>query len=286
MKIPPFFAAYQATVEETLRRLVQDGPAPVERAMAYTLHAPSKRVRPVLTLLAAELCGGTAARALAAAAAMELVHTASLILDDLPSMDNASLRRGRAANHVEFGEAIAILAAFGLLNHAFGTLARSYDPALSARLSSLLADAVGCDGLIAGQAADLLATEQEIGFELLERIHRGKTGALFNASAVAGAVTAGADAESVAALSAFAKNLGLAFQIIDDLLDVEGDPTATGKAIRKDARKTTFVSFSGVAGAHQLATELCQTADRALAPFGRRADRLRELSAFVAARHV
>jgi geranylgeranyl diphosphate synthase type II len=282
--VPAFFAAYQARVDDVLRRLVTEEAGPVERAMAHTLHAPSKRVRPVLTMLAAEICGGTAARALAAAASVELVHTASLILDDLPSMDNAALRRGRPANHVVSGEAIAILAAFGLLNHGFGTLTRSYDAPLASRLTSLLADAVGCDGLIAGQAADLLATEREIGFELLERIHRGKTGALFNASAVAGAVTAGADAESIAALSAFAKNLGLAFQIIDDLLDVEGNPAETGKAVRADARKTTFVSFSGVAGAHELAAELCQTADRALGPFGRNADRLRELSAFVAAR--
>ena len=284
--VPGFFAGYQSRVDEVLHRLVVTERGAIERSMAHTLFAPSKRVRPVLTQLSAELCGGSATRALAAAAAMELVHTSSLILDDLPAMDNADLRRGRRANHLEFGEAIAILAAFGLLNLAFGTLARSYDPPLSARLAALLDDAVGNDGLIAGQAADLLATEEEIGFELLERIHRGKTGALFNASAVAGAMTAGADADSVAALSAFAKNLGLAFQIIDDLLDVEGDPAQTGKAIRKDARKTTFVSFSGIAGAHALAAELCQTADRALGPFGRRADRLRELSAFVAARKV
>ncbi len=294
MNVPSFFASYHSRIDEALKRLVPDAPStelgasaePVQRAMAYSLHAPSKRIRPVLTMLSAELCGGTAARAMAAGAAMEMVHTSSLILDDLPSMDDASLRRGRASNHVVFGEAVAILAAFGLLNLAFGTLARAYEPPLPARLSALLADAVGGDGLIAGQAADLLATEQDIGFELLERIHRGKTGALFNASAVAGAVTAGADAESMAALSAFAKNLGLAFQIIDDLLDVEGDPSQTGKAVKKDARKTTFVSFSGVAGAHQLASELCDTADRALTPFGHRADRLRELSAFVAARHT
>jgi geranylgeranyl diphosphate synthase, type II len=286
MTVPAYFAGYQSTVETMLRRLVPDADTPVERAMAYTLHARSKRVRPVLTQLCAELCGGTATRALPAAAVMELVHTSSLILDDLPSMDNASVRRGRPACHVQFGEAIALLAAFGLLNLAFGTLSRNYEPLVSAKLAWLVADAVGCDGLIAGQAADLLATEKEIGFELLERIHRGKTGALFNASAVAGAVTAGADQDSMAALSAYAKNLGLAFQIVDDLLDVEGNPEETGKAVRQDARKTTFVSFSGVAGAHQLASELCQTADRALAPFGRRADRLRELSAFVAARHA
>jgi geranylgeranyl diphosphate synthase type II len=285
--VPAFFASYQARVDEVLRRLVlTEGDGAIERSMAYTLFAPSKRVRPVLAQLSAEICGGAATQALPAAAAMELVHTASLILDDLPAMDNAPLRRGRPANHVEFGDAIAILAAFGLLNLSYGTLARSYEPGLSARLAALLDEAVGADGLIGGQAADLLATEREIGFELLERIHRGKTGALFNASAVAGAMTAGADAESIAALSAFAKNLGLAFQIVDDLLDVEGDPSETGKATRQDARKTTFVSFSGVAGAHQLAAELCQTADRALTPFGRRADKLRELSAFVAARHV
>jgi geranylgeranyl diphosphate synthase type II len=285
-RVPAFFAGYQERVDEVLHGLVEPGRGPIDRSMAFTLFAPSKRVRPVLTLLSAELCGGTASHALAAAAAMELVHTSSLILDDLPAMDDAALRRGRSANHLEFGEAIAILAAFGLLNLAFGTLARRYDAPLAARLAALLDEAVGQDGLIAGQAADLLATEREIGFDLLERIHRGKTGALFNASAVAGALTAGADADSVAALSAFAKNLGLAFQIIDDLLDVEGDPTETGKAIRRDARKTTFVSFSGVTGAHQLALELCQTADRALTPFGRRADKLRDLSAFVAARRT
>jgi geranylgeranyl pyrophosphate synthase len=220
----------------------------------------------------------------AAAAVMELVHASSLILDDLPSMDDASLRRGRRANHLEFGEAIAILAAFGLLNLAYGTLARTYDAVMSSRLSALLADAVGMDGLIGGQATDLLATDQQISFQTLERIHRGKTGALFSASATAGAMLAGAPAEAVGSLSAYAKNLGLAFQIIDDLLDVEGDPAATGKAIREDAKKTTFVSFSGVAGARQLALELCATADRALEPFGRRADRLRELSQFIAAR--
>jgi geranylgeranyl diphosphate synthase type II len=282
--IPSFFREYQAQVDAELARLLPPSGEPVQRSMAYTVLAPSKRVRPVLTLLTAELCGGTAERSVPAAAVMELVHASSLILDDLPSMDDAPLRRGRRTNHLEFGEAIAILAAFGLLNMAYGTIARRYDPPLASRLSSLLAEAVGVEGLIGGQAADLLATEQQIGFEMLERIHRGKTGALFSAAATAGALVAGAPADKVASLAAYAKNLGLAFQIIDDLLDVEGNPAETGKAVREDAKKTTFVSFSGVDGARQLATELCQTADRALAPFGRRADRLRELSAFVAAR--
>jgi geranylgeranyl diphosphate synthase, type II len=199
-------------------------------------------------------------------------------------MDDAPLRRGRAANHVVHGEAIAILAAFGLLSGAFSAIAGNYEPPLASRMTALLADAVGPEGLIGGQAADLLATDQHITFETLERIHRGKTGALFSASSTAGALAAGASADSIAALQAFAKNLGLAFQIIDDLLDVEGHPAVTGKPVREDLKKTTFVSFSGAGGARQIATELCHTADRALHPFGRRAERLRELSAFVAAR--
>ena len=303
--IPAFFSDYQRQVDAELRRLVPEDAGPdsdvgrdsdggrdfspgetVQRAMAYTVLAPSKRVRPVLTLLCAEFCGGRVSGALPIAAAVELVHAASLILDDLPSMDDAPLRRGRPANHKEFGEAIAILAAFALLNLAYGTIAKACDPPLAASITARLSDAIGTAGLVGGQAADLLATDREINFEMLERIHRGKTGALFVAAATAGALSAGSGADVVASLATYAKNLGLAFQIIDDLLDVEGNPAETGKAVREDARKTTFVSFSGVAGARQLATELCETADRALLPFGNRADRLRELSAFVAGRSV
>lgn len=284
--IPAFFPQYQELVDAELRRLVPDAGEPVQRSMAYTLLAPSKRVRPVLALLCAELCGGQKAAALPMAVSVELVHAASLILDDLPSMDDAPLRRGRPANHREFGEAMAILAAFALLNLAFGTLTRSYEPPLAAKVTALLSDAVGLHGLVGGQAADLLATDQQIGFEMLERIHRGKTGALFVAAAATGALSARANPDAVASLAAYAKNLGLAFQIVDDLLDVEGNPEQTGKAVREDARKTTFVSFSGVAGARQLARELCDTADSALVTFGRRADRLRELSAFVAGRSL
>lgn len=286
MKVPAFFAGYQHRADAELHRLVPDGGDTVQQAMAYTVLAPSKRVRPVLTLLCAELCGGSSERAIPAAAAIELIHASSLILDDLPSMDDAALRRGRPTNHKVFGEAIAILAAFALLNLSFGTIAKAYGADVARRITALLSDAIGTGGLIGGQAADLLATDKVIGFEMLERIHRGKTGALFVAAAACGAVTAEAPPESIASLTAYAKNLGLAFQIVDDLLDVEGDPSQTGKDVREDARKTTFVSFSGVAGARQLAGELCETANHALQPFGRRADRLRELSAFVAGRSL
>ena len=284
--LPAFFADYQEQVSRELRRIVPDQGGAVERAMSYTALAPSKQVRAVLVLLCAELCQGNPARGIPAAVAIELVHSGSLILDDLPAMDDAPLRRGRRANHLEFGQATAILAAFGLLNLAYGQLARGFEAGMAARMSAILSDAVGAEGLIGGQSLDLLATDQAIGFETLERIHRGKTGALFVAAAACGAVTAAAAAEPIAALSAYAKNLGLAFQIVDDLLDVAGDPAATGKAVRADARKTTFVSFSGVAGARQLAAELCDTANRALAPFGAKANRLRELSAFVVSRSV
>ena len=284
--LPAFFADSQRQVTAELTRLVPADDSPVERSMAYTVLAPSKQVRAVVVLLSAELCRGDASRAVPAAGAVELVHAASLILDDLPSMDDAPLRRGRKANHLEFGEATAILAAFGLLNLAYGALARAYDSPLAARMASLLSDAVGPNGLIGGQELDLRATDRDITFEMLERIHRGKTGALFVAAATCGALTAGAAAEPIAALAAYAKNLGLAFQIVDDLLDVTGQTADTGKAVRADARKTTFVSFSGVDGARQLAEELCETANRALAPFGAKADRLRELSSFVATRRL
>jgi geranylgeranyl pyrophosphate synthase len=287
--LPGFLAPYQRRVAEALERaLPRDSaePVAVHRAMRYTVLAPSKRVRAVLAFLSAEVCGRDD-RAGSVAAAVELVHAASLILDDLPSMDDAPLRRGQPACHVAFGEATALLAAFGLLTLGFEIVARDHEPALAASLTTLLARAVGSEeGLIGGQADDLLATDRAITFERLERIHRLKTGVLFSAAATGGAMTAGASATQLAALSAYAKNLGLAFQIIDDLLDVEGDPAETGKQVRTDLKKTTFVSFSGVEGARQLAGELCDTADRALQPFGARAARLRELSRFVAARRT
>ena len=288
LALPPFLAGHQARVVEALERVLPaetDEPCLVHRAMRYTALAPSKRVRAVLAFLAAELCGRDD-RAAGVAAAVEMIHASSLILDDLPSMDNAPVRRGRPACHVAFGETTSLLAAFGLLTLAFRTMAREYEPALASRLMTLFADAVGSDGLIGGQADDLLATDRAITFERLERIHRLKTGVLFSAAATGGALTADASPAHLAAIAAYAKNLGLAFQVIDDLLDVEGDPAATGKLTRQDLKKTTFVSFSGLDGARQLAAELCDTAERALAPFGPRGSRLRELSQFVASRRA
>jgi geranylgeranyl diphosphate synthase type II len=286
MKLPPFISEHIAAIDRELDRITPSEltrPPALHRAMRYTLFAPSKRVRAVLTLLSADMCG-SAARALPAAAALELVHASSLILDDLPALDNADLRRGRPANHVAHGEAMALMAAFNLFDLAFLTIARNYEPPVAQSLTELLSASVGSEGLIAGEVEDLLATESALSFDALELIHRWKTGALFVAAATAGAVTAGGRPEQLAALAAYAKNLGLAFQIVDDLLDVEGDPAETGKPRLADARKTTFVSFSGVAGARELAGELCLTANAALEGFGARAAKLRALADFVATR--
>lgn len=283
--LPASFGAIQREVVDGLDQLLAGPPDPVRDAMRYTLLAPAKHVRAALVILAADVCGDRS-RAIPAASAVECIHASSLILDDLPSMDNAPLRRGRPSAHITHGEAVAILASVGLLNLAYGHLARAYPAAIAARITALYTDAVGLDGLIAGQAEDVLATDAAISFETLERIHRRKTGVLFSAAAQAGAVVAGANDAATASLTSYAKNLGLAFQIVDDLLDVVGTEAETGKAVRVDARKTTFVSFSGVDGAKELANELCVTAARSLSPFGRRADPLRELAAFVAGRRV
>jgi geranylgeranyl pyrophosphate synthase len=290
------FAGLQATLEErrllvedALRRLKGTGRAPaIEAAVDDTLLAPAKRLRPILSLLVAEMFRGDAARVLPAACAVEMVHTASLILDDLPFMDDAQLRRGRPACHVAHGQATAVLAAFALFNRAFEILAerRPDGPDAEARASLALelARAVGYDGMIAGQSEDLRMTGRALDFPTLEFIHSRKTGALFTCAAVLGASTSRATPGETAAVAAYAKNLGLAFQIVDDLIDATGDAATAGKDVQKDLKKTTFVSFAGVQGARQLAEELAATSQQALRSFGPRAQPLRDLARYVVAR--
>lgn len=286
MTVPQALVAYRARVDAAVDAALPPAtafPEAVHEAMRYTALAPSKRMRAAVSLLSAALFGREE-RAMGVAIAVELVHASSLILDDLPSMDDSPTRRGRPACHIAFGEATALLASFALLTRAFDVLATMYEPALAMPLTKLMSETVGTSGLIAGQADDLLAATRAITFERLERIHRLKTGVLFTAAAVGGALAAGAREPQTTPLAHYAKNLGLAFQIVDDLLDVTGTEEETGKPVRADAKKTTFVSFSGVEGARALAVELCDTADRALAPFGARADALKALSAFVVSR--
>ena len=275
-------------VEAALRRLIVPGRAEaVEAAIESSLFAPAKRLRPVLALLVAEVLKGDPEAVLPAGCAIELVHTASLILDDLPSMDDAKTRRGRPTCHVLHGEANAILAAFALLNRAFEILAEGWDgapdPAARGRVARELSRAIGTEGMIAGQAYDLQFTDRQIDFPTLEFIHSRKTGALFMAAATLGALAARAQPAEVAAASAYAKNLGLAFQIVDDLIDVTGGAEA-GKDIGKDLKKTTFVSFAGVEGARSLAAELFAASQAAIEPFGPRAAPLLELARYVLVR--
>jgi geranylgeranyl diphosphate synthase, type II len=276
-------------VEAMLRRLTPSGSSPpVSAAIETSLFAPAKRLRPILALLVADVLRGDPEAVLPAACAIEMVHTASLVLDDLPCMDDAAVRRGQPTAHKLHGEANAILAAFALLNRAFELLAQGWpdgpDAGARATIAAELARAIGLEGMIAGQARDLASTDQTIDFPTLEFIHSRKTGALFMASADLGALAARARPAERAAVVAYAKNLGLAFQIVDDLIDVTGRAGEAGKDVGKDLKKTTFVSFSGIQGARALAEELIAASQEALAVFGARAQPLRDLARYVVTR--
>jgi geranylgeranyl diphosphate synthase type II len=288
-------AAVDAALPDLLpaRHGTDDQAAAVHEAMAYALLSPGKRIRPALTLAVGRMYRADAARLMPAACAIEMVHAASLVLDDLPCMDDAPLRRGRPSCHARFGEATAILAAIGLLTHAFGVVAGAAAPFARERLrcavSRRLAAAIGTDGVIGGQHADLeMARPGAPPGDLarLEFIHSHKTGSLFIASAEMGAELAGATSPETQALASWARDLGLAFQITDDLIDAAGDEAAAGKPVGADARsgRPTFVTLCGIEGARALAAELVESSVRALEPFGRRARALADLSRFIAVR--
>ena len=215
-----------------------------------------------------------------------MIHTCSLILDDLPSMDDAMLRRGAPTLHREFGEDLAILSAVALLNHAYGLIARNH-AALSPRqwpmqqVMRRVVDAVGWDGTIAGEAVDLHSEESKLDFDTLEFIHSRKTGALFVAAAAVGAMLANVSPAALGRIEVFAKNLGLAFQITDDVLDVTGSPEVLGKDVGKDAQRLTFVKLAGVHGAKKLSEELVETSMSSIANLGPAAKPLRDLALLV-----
>jgi len=282
-------AVWAARVNRRLPELLPPAtarPEPVHQAMHYALTGAGKRVRPVLTLAVADLFGCRSEPVLDLACAVEMVHACSLVLDDLPAMDDAALRRGRPTVHRVFGESVALLAALALLNRAYALVAEAATRLALRRYTTEdvvhhLAAAIGSDGLIGGQALDLLASPEEMNLDVLEYIHSHKTGALFMAAGEMGAMAAEARRRDLEVIARFAKNLGLAFQISDDLLDVLGTPEETGKDTGKDAGKVTFVKLLGVPGAQALAGELLGFAVDSLAPLGRRADPLRDLVKFV-----
>lgn len=282
----------RAAVEDRLGQLLPpttEQPRQVHEAMHYALTSPGKRLRPVLTLAVAELFGSRPRNHLDLACTVEMVHAASLILDDLPSMDDALLRRGRPTTHRKFGEATALLASFGLLNRAFSLLAARGQRLQLRRYSTEdmvhhLADAIGSGGLIGGQALDLASRPEDLDLERLEFIHSHKTGALFLAAGELGAMAADARRRDLETISRYAKNLGLAFQITDDLLDVLATPEETGKDSHQDDGKATFVKLLGVSGAQALAAELLEFAVASLEPLGRKAEPLRSIARFVEGR--
>lgn len=297
-----WLASWRQKIDAALPLLMparHDMAAAVHDAMAWAVLSPGKRIRPTLVLAVGEMYRVEPRRLMPAACAIEMVHASSLILDDLPCMDDAPTRRGRPACHVAYGEATAILAAIGLLNHAYAIVAGETPRApaaaglsdgmrdrLRALIARRLAGAIGPDGVIGGQVADLEAAGSARGVDLatLEFIHSHKTGSLFIACVEVGAHLSGATTQELAALSSYAKDLGLAFQITDDLIDATGEASVAGKPVRADAGRQTFVTLCGVEGARALAGELAASASTALAPFGRRAGRLRELARLVAAR--
>ncbi len=271
----------RAAIETALEGALPDErawPATIHRAVRYSLAAGGKRIRPVLVLAAGEAVGGAREELLPLACAVEMIHTYSLIHDDLPAMDDDDLRRGKPTSHKVFGEAIAILAGDALLTRAFhllGEVPESWDDARvrrRLRAIAILGEACGTTGLIGGQVMDLESEGRSIGPEALERLHRAKTGALLSACVRAGAVLAGADAEDSARLSRYASAIGLAFQVVDDLLDATETAEHLGKTPGKDraARKSTYVSVHGLEPARSMAAALRDEALDAVAPLGPR----------------
>ena len=263
----------------------------VYQAMRYSALAPGKRLRPFLVLASAQLFGVARRCALQVAAATEMVHAYSLVHDDLPAMDNSDLRRGRPSCHKEFDEATAVLAGDGLLTAAFEVLAdpdTHGDPAVRCELVTALAGAAGAGGMVGGQMIDLIAEHQTLDIGAITRLQRMKTGALIAFSCEAGAILAKAPHELRTALRGYAHDLGLAFQIADDLLDVEGSAAETGKPVGADVAsgKATFVSILGVTRARAQAELLIRQAIAHLDLFEQRAELLREAARFVITRRT
>jgi len=271
-------------VERALQRLLatRQIASELKEVLRYTLEAPGKRVRSVLLLWCCELVGGRVSHdAEIAAAAIEMVHTYSLVHDDLPAMDNDDLRRGQPTCHKAFDEATAILAGDALLTLAFEILAEEVEEATTAvRLIGHLAEAAGPGGMIAGQMADLRAENGQGSRELLEYIHTNKTAKMFGCAAAMGGICGGADENQLGSLSEYGMKIGLGFQIADDILDVSGSSEQLGKTAGKDVRaaKCTYPAVVGIEESKRLAGKLADEAIAALAPFGRKADNLRELA--------
>jgi geranylgeranyl diphosphate synthase type II len=289
--------AWRAEVEQALDRALPPGtawPPTIHEAIRYSQFAGGKRVRPLLVLAAGEAVGAEPSELMPLACAVEMIHTYSLIHDDLPAMDDDDLRRGKPTSHKVFGEAIAILAGDALLTRAFHLLAclpAEGDAARARRrldVIALLGEACGTSGLIGGQVEDLESEGKEVRAEALERLHRAKTGALLSACVRGGALLGGAGPDALLRLGRYAEAIGLAFQVVDDVLDATEGDHQLGKTAGKDAAagKATYVSVHGLERARALATQLLADARAAIAPFGERGRSLDDLAALIVERRA
>jgi geranylgeranyl diphosphate synthase type II len=293
MKLPPFFEEDRLAVDAHLERLLpaeSAPPASIHEAMRYSVFAGGKRIRPILCVEAARIFEPEASFALFPGCAIEFIHTYSLIHDDLPALDNDDLRRGKPTCHKKFGEATAILAGDALLTLAFETIAAT--PVSSERRVSMvteIATAAGTvNGMVGGQVADLEAEGQKVGPKTLEYIHKSKTAALIRASITSGALSAGAPSGDVARLRRFGEAIGWAFQVTDDILDVEESSAALGKTAGKDVvqQKATYPAVFGLERSHQIANDLATKAIGELESYGEKAERLRTIAEFLVLRRT
>jgi geranylgeranyl diphosphate synthase type II len=293
MKYPDFFEENVHAIERVLESLlppIGTPPPSIHEAMRYSVFAGGKRLRPMLCLEASRIFSAHPEAALHAGCALEFIHTYSLIHDDLPALDNDDLRRGKPTCHKKFGEANAILAGDGLLTLAFETLSTvPTDSKRAVAIAHEVATAAGTrDGMVGGQVADLEAEGKQVTAEELGYIHRSKTAALIRASVVTGAICGGADAPDVERLRRFGNNIGWAFQVVDDILDVEESSAALGKTAGKDQaqHKATYPALFGLPKSHEFAKRLATSAIAELDSFGGRAAHLRELAEFLVLRRA
>lgn len=287
-------SSYENMVNQGLQKYLPSGQAfqkDVFDAMRYSVMAGGKRIRPVLVLEFCRVCGGNIEDVVPFACAMEFVHTYSLIHDDLPCMDDDSIRRGKPSCHVKFGYATALLAGDALLSLAFETalcnnIISSFGPKNVTRATKELADASGAFGMVGGQVIDLESEGCEINLEKLETMHKLKTGAMITAAAKIGCILAGAEEKVIASAGSFADKIGLAFQITDDILDAIGDSKKLGKPIGSDesSKKSTYVTDLGLSKSKELVQNLTSDAIEQLSVFGGKADFLNELAKRLALR--
>jgi len=288
---PIFFDEDHAGIEEALNLLLprEDAlPTSIHRAMRYSVFAGGKRIRPILCLETARMFTQNPAAAVSVGCALEFIHTYSLIHDDLPALDNDDLRRGKPTCHKAFGEALAILAGDALLTLAFQTLAAApTDQERRGRVIAEVGAAAGTvNGMIGGQVADLEAEKKQVNASELEYIHRSKTAALIRASIVTGGIAGGAASEDIERLRRFGEHIGWAFQVVDDILDVEESSASLGKTAGKDRaqRKATYPALYGLVQSREFALDLATKALKELDCYGERAARLRQLGEFLVAR--